>query len=632
MNSLLKAWATRYYYTGLGKEANDDAIRSLEDRADSVEAQYQKAFINPLTKMMGGEVSDDMIKQALMVFGNAGCTVWPYVLNYWLDNGYFKKSDSFSNSMHNCVEHFAKDNKLMYATTGINHSDFVVFANKQNKPVGDFPCRVFCYIGVSAKKGGHTLKELADKPPLSLNNSQQILLKKALEFGLLQEKHLKVDTVNIPVANGLVEPRQINACSPGLPPSEVNQLLSALPPAMVAEYPSIYFALKDYVKDKTHSQIIDKYLDSISDHFLVGAKLDYSHVTADDVKAYLDSYYGIHVDDLSQLSVNPVIVADADYANKNVSELVSAMQDSEDSTVFAGTLDEAIAKYCTHENIDTRCTIQQLIDYINYDIQIAPETHELTAEMVCAWLKASNKFDDDFYSVLDSIILNKAEFNKSMEEYIDTQKAAATYIKEADNIPEEYKVEMLEAVESGMTAPSAAEIRQNEIAIVEDYIGRLGLSNEMFVSITNAVKSGETLDLKAYTPENKVVDKINAVVETLEQIHLPKGLENAIAKAIESHLPVELPPAFAEQEKKPSMEEPGYIAGEYLLRKTRESISADSDMKNRQKYVPVLYCYLRLLMGDAVNEHNDIVEAMKVEQGKATPEVATLISDAISKF
>ena len=45
MNSLLKAWATRYYYTGLGKEANDDAIRSLEERADSVEAQYQKAFV-----------------------------------------------------------------------------------------------------------------------------------------------------------------------------------------------------------------------------------------------------------------------------------------------------------------------------------------------------------------------------------------------------------------------------------------------------------------------------------------------------------------------------------------------------------------------------------------------------------
>lgn len=632
MNSLLKAWATRYYYTGLGKEANDDAIRSLEERADAVEAQYQKAFVNPLSKMMGCEINDDMIKQALMVFGNAGCTVWPYVLNYWLDNGYFKASDSFSNSIHNCVEHFAKDHKLMYATTGINHSDFVVFTNKQNKPVGEFPCRVFCYIGVSAKKGGHTLKELADKPPLSLNNSQQILLKKALEFGLLQEKHLKTDTVNIPVANGLVEPREVNACSQGLPPNEVNQLLSALPPAMVAEYPTIYFALKDYVKDKTHSQIIDKYLESISDHFLVGAKLDYGHVTAEDVKAYLDNYYGIHVDDLSQLSVNPVIVADADYADKNVSELMSAMQDSEDSTVFAGTLDEAIAQYCTQENIDPRCTIQQLIDYINYDIQINPWSPELTAEMVCAWLKASNKFDDDFYSVLNSIILNKAEFNKTLEEYVDTQKAATMYIKEANNIPEEYKDEMLEAVESGMTAPSAAEIRQNEIAIVEDYIGRLGLPNDMFIAITNAVKSGETFNIKAYIPENKVADKINAVIDTLERIHLPKGLENAITKAIENHKTVELPLAFKEPEKKPDYNEPGYVAGEYLLRKTRESISADADMQNRQKYVPVLYCYLRLLMGDVVNEHKDIVEAMEDQKAKATPEVATLISDAISKF
>lgn len=610
MDPILKAWATRYYFTGIGREESEDY--NVENGLDEevLNNTYKSEFLDPLQKMTGGENTPQEIRQALMTFGTVNCTVWPYVLNYWIQEGYFKPGvDEFNSaSLSACVSKFTKDHKLLYATTGYKYKDFVVFANKQNKAVGKFPARVFCYIGVNSHKGGQALLDLSRKAPLSLTNSQCILLQKAVVFKMIPEEELKHDDVQIPEANGNIKIMSACACTPDLPPAEVNNLINAMGPAYVSEFPSVYFALRDYVADKQHDQVIDKYLEKISEHFILGAK-----VTEQD-----------KLNSLDDATVSAYLAQK--YSQSSDEEFDGQLDD-----VFAGTLDEAIAKYCETENIDPKCTIEQLIDYINYDIKIEPQTTELNASSVASWIKSSGKFDPEFTDMLVNMIENDSEKNLSLADCVDTKEMAIQYVQDAKNIDTDAKSYIVTAINEGCEAPSASEVRSNELAIVEDYLGRLGLPDKFLLAMSNSLKQGKKLATDAYTFVSNVAsdkDGKELLRSALEKVNVPKGLENAILSALEANKTVELPTAF-EEKHEPLMQEPGYLSGEYLLRKTRERLNGDVKYEVREQYVNILHCFLRLLMGDFKTDKDGIVATLQDYQKSSSAEVANVIAEAL---
>ena len=54
MDPILKAWATRYYFTGIGREESEDY--NVENGLDEevLNNTYKSEFLEPLKKMTGG--------------------------------------------------------------------------------------------------------------------------------------------------------------------------------------------------------------------------------------------------------------------------------------------------------------------------------------------------------------------------------------------------------------------------------------------------------------------------------------------------------------------------------------------------------------------------------------------------
>ena len=114
----------------------------------------------------------------------------------------------------------------------------------------------------------------------------------------------------------------------------------------------------------------------------------------------------------------------------------------------------------------------------------------------------------------------------------------------------------------------------------------------------------------------------------LTKVNVPKGLENAIVNAFEADKPVELPTAF-EEKRDPLLQEPGYLSGEYLLRKTREKLDVDASFEVREQYVNILHCFLRLLMGDFKTDKEGIVSTLQEYKAASSDEVANVIAEAL---
>ena len=205
------------------------------------------------------------------------------------------------------------------------------------------------------------------------------------------------------------------------------------------------------------------------------------------------------------------------------------------------------------------------------------------------------------------------------------------YIQDAKNIDADAKSYIVTAIKEGCEAPSASEIRSNELAIVEDYLGRLGLPDKFLLAMSNSLKQGQKLATNAYTfvsnmTSNKDVKEL--LHSALTKVNVPKGLENAIVNAFEADKHVELPAAF-EEKRDPLLQEPGYLSGEYLLRKTRERLDGDASFEVREQYVNILHCFLRLLMGDFKTDKEGIVSTLQEYKAASSDEVANVIAEAL---
>ena len=679
MDIITKSWADRYYYYSMGREVGDPV---KDFGLETVEETYRNEFINPLKIMLrqdlNSELPQDVISKTVMLLCNSNCTVWPYMLNYWIREGYFDgKKDTFQQNLKDCVERFTVDHKLLYATTGYDATDIVVFGDKNNKPVGTYPYRVFTYIGMNSTVKGRLLKKLAEKDPTTLTNKQIILLRKAVEFGIMPETVLQTSSVLIPGPYGELTRMNVNIMSNGFPPAEIMQLINSLPSATIMEWGNDpYIALKHYVEETNlQDKSVLNYLNSIESHFdsrkMPVAPVAPVSLTDEDVKSYLAKQYGIVTDDLSKLNVGisqhmrTAVEMNPDLLSGTASDLINAASDNANDDFVSGTLDEVILNYCKDEGIDTECSISQLIQYINEDITIEPKTFENMAESYIA--RTGNKFatlaevagimsaDEANLNATEQFLINDSKITESLasglldiiksDKFSETAPAGITdlvsYETLIDEIERAGKIDnklancLKNAKSSTLSSEdvanlhnaerSAEDVAEEEKSIAIDYIGRLGLPLPLMTKCINAIRTNAKVVL-----EPEAAPDIKAEMsKKFADIGLPVGISKAILDAMETDGYVALPTAYTAES---TYDESGYKLAESMLRSVRQAIAKDSSIDNRSKYTPILYSFLRLLMCDPKTEHDDLVEFLNGKKADASNEAKAIIDEALENL
>lgn len=679
MDIITKSWADRYYYYSMGREVGDPV---KDFGLETVEETYRNEFINPLKIMLrqdlNSELPQDFISKTVMLLCNSNCTVWPYMLNYWIREGYFDgKKETFQQNLRDCVERFTVDHKLLYATTGYDATDIVVFGDKNNKPVGTYPYRVFTYIGMNSTVKGRLLKKLAEKDPTTLTNKQIILLRKAVEFGIMPETVLQTSSVLIPGPYGELTRMNVNIMSNGFPPAEIMQLINSLPSATIMEWGNDpYIALKHYVEETNlQDKSVLNYLNSIESHFdsrkMPVAPVAPVSLSDEDVKSYLAKQYGIVTDDLSKLNVGisqhmrTAVEMNPDLLSGTASDLINAASDNANDDFVSGTLDEVILNYCKDEGIDTECTISQLIRYINEDITIEPKTFENMAESYIA--RTGNKFatlaevagimsaDEANLNATEQFLINDSKITESLagglldiiksNKFSETAPAGITdlvsYETLIDEIERAGKIDnklancLKNAKSSTLSSEdvanlhnaerSAEDVAEEEKSIAIDYIGRLGLPLPLMTKCINAIRTNAKVVL-----EPEAAPDIKAEMsKKFEDIGLPVGISKAILDAMETNGYVALPTAYTAES---TYDESGYTLAESMLRSVRQAIAKDSSIDNRSKYTPILYSFLRLLMCDPKTEHDDLVEFLNGKKADASNEAKAIIDEALENL
>lgn len=686
MDIITKSWAERYYYYSMGREVGDPV---KEFGLETVEETYKNEFINPLKIMLKQNPSDELppeiISKTVMLLCNSNCTVWPYVLNYWIREGYFDGAkETFSQNLKDCVDRFTVDHKLLYATTGYDATDIVVFGDKNNKPVGTYPYRVFTYIGMNSTVKGRLLKKLADKEPTTLTNKQVILLRKAIEFGIMPETVLRSANVLIPGPNGLLTKTNANIMYNGFPPAEIMQLLNALPSVTIVECNNDpYLALQKYVETTNlQDKSVLNYLNSIASHFdtahnPVTSQPIVTDLTDEDVKNYLANQYGIITDDLSKLNVGiathmrTAVEMNPDLLDGKASDLISAASDVANDDFVSGTLDEIICNYCQDEGISLDCSIQQLVQYINEDITIEPLTFEDRAK---AYIETNgNKFttlaevagimsaEDANRGATEQFLINDSRITESLaaglldiiksDKYNENKPAGVMDLVSYDTLIDE--IERAGKIDSGLANclkgakssivyfadvvdkyrenRSPEDVQEEEKAIASDYIGRLGLPLALMTKCINAIRTGTKVVVDAEPTPTPTVDIKAEMSKKFEDIGLPVGVSHAILNAMENNSRVELPTAYAEENTN-TCDEAGYKIAEPMLRDVRQAIAKDSSIDNRSKYTPVLYAFLRLLMCDPKTEHDDLIPFLEGKKTDASDEAKVIIDEALKNL
>ena len=115
-----------------------------------------------------------------------------------------------------------------------------------------------------------------------------------------------------------------------------------------------------------------------------------------------------------------------------------------------------------------------------------------------------------------------------------------------------------------------------------------------------------------YTPPDPVDTVLDYI---LDNPLFPDGMEDLIRNTVLKDVPLTKEilksSIYVEEEKVTSLDEEGYIVGEYILQEARKELSKDSTYSTRENLTPLVYCFLRCLMGDFIKEKNAIIDTLK---------------------
>ena len=598
MTKAITAWAVRFYKKGLGLNSTN-----LSGDEQLYERKYQELFLEPLKIMTGNNLSADVMNRIITHLNNKSPHQWQYILKFIVDNNLFSITDTFEKDWNKVLDalnnNYTKRVATVYPLTG---NDIEVYVDNSGHVVGDYP--EFVYIYPSALKthvNGRYVQDLLKKDLTRISTNDRNLLVDLVELKLLTEDQITVD-VNVPVANGNFESMSLPVTDVRVPPAEVLQLIGNLPSTLISENGNdAYAALRSYALTVDVSSVVSDYLNNvISDHF-------------------------------------------GDTIDGVVAEVIDVPQEDAEVEYFQGTLDELISNYCTKENIDTKCTIEQLIHYINYECTIKP----VTLQEQMASYKAENDINGG--TTFDEFI------SGTKHKHIDLLDYTISCIKDNECIP----VDIQEALVTCLLNDTDLVLPNNNDNYGQ-YLLEAGLDLPLVQDILTAIKNKTKIDMNKFgsdlltqqlqtTPvladdlreliisasrTNTPLSIKDVFLRMLPSLELPADTMSRISIAARNNTPYEPAPekVVTPVPIRESYDELGYNAGEILLRETRMSISEDASFPNRERLTPVLYSFLRLLMCDMSKEKDDVREFLNNKMKGVDSSTAEIIKKALNEI
>lgn len=298
-----------------------------------------------------------------------------------------KVKDTTIQDVKNIMNHLLQENKLATVSFDRAYKDVrVPICSKTRIPLGDYPENFVIYprtMGVSP--GGHTLFNLAKTPYYKLNNQQTTLLQSAVKYGVLLESDLCELTMRVPDGTVLTE-RTMTVLSEDKVPSDVIALLNSIPRPFLEMHGNDEFkALHALANDADSSIISDDvtvYLESIADYFGEKSSVEVSTEATIPMGHFEDfmippvettvssatdkSTPDVHINppvELKSISCKDILSADLSAEEwKRVLNHASQKVHTSDTNV---TLQEYLARYIEETQVDTECTIKQLLQGLN---------------------------------------------------------------------------------------------------------------------------------------------------------------------------------------------------------------------------------------------------------------------------
>lgn len=576
MERAVQTWFNRYYGDCLGSNVPIYTVGTEEEEKRVIE-EYNYKFLKPITYIATGsdQPPEDrsILNKALSIISAGSITDWIYLLNFWVNSGFYQYTGDISADYKRCVERTKADTYVSFATVGKLHHDIAVHSMNR-KMVDDIPCDLLFYPkNLNAHYKGRMLSDLCSKSPTTLSEIETAFLATAETRRFIDIYDLASEQVLWPYDGGTKERWiTVHGLSQGKPPREYFDLVRNLPDALKHENLTEFLAVKSYVDGHDCADAVKQFIETVlSAKEDVQAGNGLTELDDEMVKSYLADKYGIQCTDLGDLRPSVTnAIADAvtftpELIEGSAKELMESLEN--DDIIKSYTLDDLVKNFCEDNNISHECTIAQLIEVINYEVHPQPAT---LVDMIATYMTANNAPDTTTFA---DVIRG---------------------VKHKDVDPIDIVLEFIE-------------------------------TNELYDEGTKAMLKRSIIEGEEVT----VPDKTATALEVLSGIGLPDDVASSIARALQTGESVQLPQAESVQLK---FSEPGYVAGEYMLRKVRESIGKDASYNNRDQFREVLNAFLRLLMHDPADK--DVVVGLMQRRRDASPteEAKRVIDDAIHLY
>ena len=476
LDPFVKAWASQYYANSLGLAEIPSHI-SEED----IKSAYEVNFVTPAKQFMKVQnLSQSDAKLFLTELRSNKLYSALYVLPTLVVDPSFT---DWRAALRSAVSEFNKRQVTYFGLFSGAKSCIVCYVDIDAGTIlGSYPPigTLYPLIPMNTKGvNGDVVSYLCKRNPVSMSEQEISAVEYLLQCQAISEDQLKTVMFFLP-KRGTVLARATDMRDI---PYQVRMIILDLPLASIKEHGGdVYSAARAYAvmqPDKYSEEL--QWLDNI-----VRPNAEISSGTElndETVKAYLVEHYGMNPDfSIASLFSSPIrYMTDKALTSaieeKGADSVVSAMV--EDPDCITDTLDNLILHYCKEEGLDLRCTISQLLHYINYDVVISPPTLE---------------------SALGDYIAEHPEFPRAttVEEilsgtphkYVDDFDTCMEFLEGCDNID----VELKRAIRAALIDNTELKMPETSTEDIVDAISDRNLPDEVKMTLIGIVEGTITAD------------------------------------------------------------------------------------------------------------------------------------------
>lgn len=647
---------------------------------DKSEFNFNKAYKGDQAALayLAQQVDSQSINKLISVMNsNAPTPAWMIYFPKLMD--YYKYDGLLNTSIKSANKAFIDAHKLSFGVCYANGSDIQVVVNNDGSPIDGYPNNIYVYTEEEIKEfgirvGTTTIPDLLKKEWWKYTNAEAALLQKAK---FLKKDDFKSYPAPVIYQDGTITEISVNYLSEERPPIEVMAIYESLPQSIVEHCGTKIHAFVDLASSgditlqdtaaKKYLSEVKKILADGKDTMAVVADEDsvakliqesgYVTMSFDEaLRGYLNDYSldeNITVKDLLKYmetdddSFVPEPFNKEAFRQQVIKEEQISKEEVEDEDVVflvAGKLEQIEMPKAMVDNI-----VNCIINKTPYESE-SPETHIILekvgfthgqiGEIINAYEK-NEKFDFSNLVAYQMRIRGADEqMIADMQSVLNGNVTFAECKSFAHNDP--FNVAVGELTSAGYSIPEAKGLLGgNSKPVMTSELTACGYSDEMI----NAITAGDTVAIahklfenvfsdsteeqklldclkenKSYVVEKPSVDADAVVQESLEGIGMDADMIGRIKLAMSSGTPIDLAPtAYVDIFDK---------VGATMLRRVRETISANSSYESRSSVTDVMFAYFRVLMGREDNMP-DILEGLEQKSSEAKPAGKAIIDEAI---